>query len=61
LIILIRYWYANKRTTHRKSLLIGVAAMFWAIWFCRNDMVFSSKQIPSTLHVLLKGTYWFRF
>jgi hypothetical protein len=52
---LIRNWYANKRTTRRKRLLIRVAAMFWAIWLCNNDMVFSSKSIPSTMQVLLGG------
>jgi hypothetical protein len=28
---LIRNWYANKGTIHRKRLLIGMSAMFWVI------------------------------
>jgi hypothetical protein len=29
-----------------------VAVMFWAIWLYGNDVVFSSKRIPSSMHVL---------
>jgi hypothetical protein len=24
-------------------ILVGVAAMFWSIWLCRNDIVFAKK------------------
>jgi hypothetical protein len=42
-------WATNKGITHRKKLLIGVAAIFWSIWFCRNDVAFNCKPIPSIL------------
>jgi hypothetical protein len=47
--------------TRREKLLIGVAAMFWSIWFCCNDVAFTFHPIPSILQVLFSGTYRFRF
>jgi hypothetical protein len=58
---IIGSWIANKGTTHRKKLLIGVAAMFWSIWLCRNDVVFTFKPKPSIMQVLFRATYWLRF
>jgi hypothetical protein len=46
---------------HKKLLLSGVAALFWSIWLCRNDVVFNHNHIPSIIQVIFRGTYWFRF
>jgi hypothetical protein len=48
--------WESKGTTHKKKLLIGVAAMFWSIWLCCNDVVFNLKSIPSILQLIFKGT-----
>ena len=52
---IIENWATNKGIAHRKKLLIGVAAMFWSIWLCRNDAAFNFKPIPSILQVLFRG------
>ena len=57
---IIENWATNKGIAHRKKLLIGVAAMFWSIWLCRNDVAFNFKPIPSILQVLFRGMYWLR-
>jgi hypothetical protein len=54
-------WESNKGIAHKKKLLIGVAAMFWSICLCRNDVVFNHKPIPSILQVIFRGTHWLRF
>ncbi|PWZ34623.1 hypothetical protein Zm00014a_018059 [Zea mays] len=41
--------------------MIGVAAIFWLLWLCRNDVVFNNKQIPSIMLIILWRTYCFRF
>ena len=46
----------------RKSLIwTGVAAICWAIWLSRNDIVFNKDISPTYLQVLFRGTYWVRF
>jgi hypothetical protein len=57
---IIENWATKKGITHRKKLLIGVAAMFWSIWLCRNDVIFNFKSIPSISQVLFRRTYWLR-
>ena len=44
----------------RKQFLIGVAALCWAIWLSRNDVVFNQKQPNSYLQVIFRGTHWAR-
>ena len=31
----------------RKKILIGAAAICWAIWLCKNDAVFNRELIPA--------------
>jgi hypothetical protein len=54
-------WESNKGCMHKKLLLSGVAALFWSIWLCRNDVVFNHNHIPSIIQVIFRGTHWFRF
>jgi hypothetical protein len=50
-------WVANKGPAFRKKILVGVAAIFWSILLCRNDVVFAFKPILSIIPVLFRGTY----
>jgi hypothetical protein len=54
-------WESNEGCMHKKLLLSGVAALIWSIWLCRNDVVFNRNHIPSIIHVIFRGTHWFRF
>ena len=38
----------------------GVTAMFWAIWRCRNDVVFNQMKSNSIMQVIFRGAYWLR-
>jgi hypothetical protein len=38
------------RTKEKHLILVGVAAMFWSIWLCQNDIVFNKKPIISLLY-----------
>ena len=40
---------------------MGVAAVCWAIWRCRNDLIFNKIKVNSVLQVISRGTYWFHF
>jgi hypothetical protein len=40
-------------------VLIGVAAFCWAMWICRNELVFHRAKSKSILQVFLE-TFWIR-
>jgi len=40
---------------------VGVPAVCWTIWRCRNDIIFNKIKVNSILQVIFRGTYWFRF
>jgi hypothetical protein len=44
----------------RNQVLVGVAAMCWALWLCRNDVVFRRSKLNYCLQVIFRGTYWIR-
>jgi hypothetical protein len=42
-----------------KSLVLaGAAAICWAIWRCRNDIVFDQKVVPSSSQVIYLDIHW---
>jgi hypothetical protein len=43
----------------RKSLLIGVASLCWAMWTSRNDIVFDNVAQKTYIQIIYKGTRWF--
>ena len=40
---------------------VGVAAICWAIWRCRNDIIFNKSKGNSILQVIFRETYWLWF
>ena len=51
--------WLNGVEKHTKARIrIGVAAFLWAIWNCRNDIVFNRSQTPHFLQVVLRATHW---
>ena len=40
---------------------MGVAAVCWAIWRCRNDIIFNKIKVNLILQVIFRETYWLRF
>ena len=39
--------------------MVGVAAMCWFVWLCRNDAIFENKQ-SYFLRVIYRTTHWLR-
>ena len=42
----------------KARIRIGVAAILWAIWNCRNDIVFNKTSSFHYLQVIHKALYW---
>jgi 4-hydroxybenzoate polyprenyltransferase len=40
--------------------LIGMAALCWAIWIFRNDLVFNKSRYIYILQVIFRGVFWIR-
>ena len=53
--------YQKGKTHSHIVIWVGVAAVCWAIWRCRNDIIFNKIKVNSILQVIFRGTYWFRF
>ena len=41
-------------------MLVGAAALCWAIWRCRNDIVFNKTKYSSFMQTTFRVTYWLR-
>ena len=54
-------WLANQSKEIRNLIWVGVAAVCWAIWRCRNDIIFNNIKVHSILQVIFRETYWLRF
>jgi hypothetical protein len=46
----------DKKTKAR--IHIGVCALLWAIWNCKNDVIFYKASNAQFLQVIHKDTYW---
>jgi hypothetical protein len=53
-------WLASFPHKQRTLVLVGIAAFYWALWLCRNDVVFQKSKSKSFLQVMFRGTYWIR-
>jgi len=52
------HWLGGTDSNLKKIIWNGIAAMLWAIWLSRNDVVFDKAPIPSFLQVIFRGAYW---
>jgi hypothetical protein len=53
-------WLRSFLKKQRNLVVIGVAALCWAIWISRNDLVFNKSQFVSILQVVFRGVFWIR-
>jgi hypothetical protein len=42
----------------KARIRVGVCAIVWAIWNCRNDVVFNKTSSPNFMQVIYRATYW---
>jgi len=57
---LLGSWLRGLPLKLRKQILVGVVALCWALWLCRNDAVFCRKFPNSYLQIIFRATYWAR-
>ena len=51
-------WLNGVDKVTKSHIRIGVAAFLWAIWNCRNDVVFNKMETVHYLQVVNKVLYW---
>ena len=51
-------WLSNFDNNERRVVLVGAAALCWAIWRCRNDIIFKKTKYSSFMQAVFKGIYW---
>jgi hypothetical protein len=55
-------WLVGVPSKTKYLIITGVAAICWAIWISRNDLVFDKTHMITYLQqVLFKVTHWLRF
>jgi hypothetical protein len=54
-------WLMNQHKRVKSLICVGVAAFCWAIWRCRNDVIFNKMKTNSIMQVIFRGAYWLRF
>jgi hypothetical protein len=54
-------WLPNFDLKEKKYILVGVAALCWAIWRFRNDLIFQNCKYKYFMQAIFRGTYrlWF--
>jgi hypothetical protein len=53
-------WLRSFSSKQRNLVLIVLAAICWALWISRNDLVFQKSQFKSILQVIFRGMFWIR-
>jgi hypothetical protein len=53
-------WLRSFSNKQRNQVLIGVAAFCWALWLCRNEVVFQRSNFKTILQVIFRGAFWIR-
>jgi hypothetical protein len=53
-------WLRSFSVKQRNQELIGAAAFCWALWLCRNEVLFQRSKFKSILQVMFRGTFWIR-
>jgi hypothetical protein len=57
---LVGAWLDGISRKLMNQILLGAAALCWAIWLNRNDMVFNNAKSNTFMQVIFRSTYWIR-
>ncbi|WVZ54040.1 hypothetical protein U9M48_004908 [Paspalum notatum var. saurae] len=58
--IKIFLWFRGGGQNKVGMLLAGAAALCWALWLTRNDVLFNNCKPKYVLQALFRGTHWLR-
>jgi len=58
---MFRNWLTCISMKQRRLIFVGAAALIWAIWCTRNDLIFEKKIFSSFMRAVFRGAYWLRF
>jgi hypothetical protein len=53
-------WLQGVDMQLKNKIWFGACTICWAIWLCRNDMIFNNALVPTPMQVTFRGTYWMR-
>jgi hypothetical protein len=53
-------WLNGVEKQTKAQICVGICALIWAIWNCRNDLVFNKKGTAHFLQVIRMATHWTR-
>jgi hypothetical protein len=53
-------WLNGVEKQTKARIRVGVCALIWALWNCRNDMVFNKTGTAHFLQVIRMATHWTR-
>jgi hypothetical protein len=48
-------WLRGVDLKLKYKIWVGTVSMCWAIWICRNDVVFNNARASTPLHVVFRG------
>jgi hypothetical protein len=48
-------WLSNQNSKIRALIWVGIAALCWALWETRNDIIFHKIKYNSILQVIFRG------
>jgi hypothetical protein len=51
-------WLQGLPRDMQSIALLGVAALCWSIWLCRNNIVFQNKICASSMQVIFAAIHW---
>ena len=44
----------------KSQIIVGAAALYWALWLNRNDMIFNKAISDTYIHVIFRTIYWIK-
>ena len=54
-------WLEGVDLKLKYKIWVGACALCWAIWLCRNDVVFNNTRVSTPMQVVFRRTHWIRF
>jgi hypothetical protein len=51
-------WLNGVNKHDKARIRIGISALCWSIWTCRNDMVFNKQKSTNFLQVIRRAAHW---